>query len=403
MKRLIRSYRPRATRRLGWAVLVSGLVVILPFPAVSQEPTLDCDACHGELEFLRQHVSTMADARALLASMSTIDTSAHAGMECTECHTGYLGFRHSDVATTRSCASCHEDVESIWAGGSHALDGYASCAACHGVHDVRSPESMNTPAGIQDMREVCASCHVEPRIPPEDPHADSVSCAGCHEPHRSLPAADKDSRINVLRQAETCGACHDEVAAAWGGDSHAQALPGLVSGGGRPDGATGDAPPSCTGCHGAHGMLAPIHERFDQLMVDRCAACHDDYSDTYFGTYHGKATALGSEIVATCDHCHGSHEILPASDPRSTVAPENLVETCGACHEQAREAFVLYDSHPNPMDRERNAPLFYSFVFMNTLLIGVLGLFLIHTALWWVRIILDKRRGIIHGIGGSDD
>ena len=32
--------------------------------------------------------------------------------------------------------------------------------------------------------------------------------------------------------------------------------------------------------------------------------------------------------------------------------------------------FALYDSHPDPWDRERNPPLFYSFIFMNAMLFG---------------------------------
>ncbi|HZD05553.1 MAG TPA: hypothetical protein VE173_11555, partial [Longimicrobiales bacterium] len=114
---------------------------------------------------------------------------------------------------------------------------------------------------------------------------------------------------------------------------------------------------------------------------------------------HGKATAVGSEIVATCDRCHGSHRIFPAADPRSRVAEANLQESCGRCHGPVTADFVAYDSHPNPMNRQRDPPLFYSFVFMNALLFGVLAVFGLHTALWWVRLILDRRSDVNHGIG----
>jgi formate dehydrogenase gamma subunit len=36
--------------------------------------------------------------------------------------------------------------------------------------------------------------------------------------------------------------------------------------------------------------------------------------------------------VANCGSCHGVHDILPPSDPRSTVNPKNLPTTCGKCH-----------------------------------------------------------------------
>ena len=50
-----------------------------------------------------------------------------------------------------------------------------------------------------------------------------------------------------------------------------------------------------------------------------------------------------------------------------------------------------------------NAPLFYSFVFMNALLVGVLGVFGLHTALWWARLLIDRRKGVAHDIGESHD
>lgn len=132
-------------------------------------------------------------------------------------------------------------------------------------------------------------------------------------------------------------------------------------------------------------------------LVDTCATCHGDAADRYFGTYHGKATALGSHIVATCADCHRAHNIFPDTVSASSVHPDRLIETCGECHEESRAGFVAYDSHPDPMDRTRNAPLFYAFVFMNTLLFGVLVVFGLHTLLWWVRIAIDGRRAEAEG------
>jgi len=40
-------------------------------------------------------------------------------------------------------------------------------------------------------------------------------------------------------------------------------------------------------------------------------------------------------VVANCASCHGTHNIQPSSDPRSTVNPMNLSRTCGQCHRGA--------------------------------------------------------------------
>jgi len=49
-------------------------------------------------------------------------------------------------------------------------------------------------------------------------------------------------------------------------------------------------------------------------------------------SYHGLAVAQGSVKAANCASCHGAHEILPSSDPRSSINPKNLEKTCGQCH-----------------------------------------------------------------------
>lgn len=367
----------------------------------AQDP--GCQLCHDELELLRQQSPSLDAARRLLVPRGTLEASAHAAQSCGSCHTGFGTFPHPGQGpATRTCVSCHEDHRELWETSIHAEDDGATCVSCHGVHEVAPAELLAEPRGIRRMNGACVACHDTSALPPSDPHADTVSCASCHTAHTTARATEPGAAVAPLDQAETCGACHQEVGDRIRSDAHRVALEergvqslALLRGG------DGHGPPTCTSCHGAHGMLAPSHPRFDQEMVDPCAACHSDYADTYFGTYHGKATAVGSEIVATCDHCHGSHDIFPASDGRSMVSGENLVDTCRTCHLQASPSFVLYDSHPDPLDRDRNPPLFYSFVFMNVLLGGVLVVFGLHTALWWVRLMLDRRRGVAHGLGGD--
>jgi hypothetical protein len=81
------------------------------------------------------------------------------------------------------------------------------------------------------------------------------------------------------------------------------------------------------------------------------------------------------------------------------VHEANLIETCARVPPNARPAFVRYDSHPELLNWRRNPVLFGSFVFMNALLVFVLLVFGAHTLLWWIRLVIDKRRGIVHGPG----
>lgn len=404
-----------------------------------------CLTCHGEPEFLRSSVESAAEARALHVPLGPLAASGHADLNCSDCHESFTRFPHPTASETLTCAtaSCHTvETHPEWEGSVHARiqedDGLAAadCAACHGVHDVAPLEALQVEAGPaqQRMNGECVSCHLEQAYTPADPHADSTSCAGCHAPHATAEVASPDSWVSPLAQATTCGACHEAAADSARVDIHGQALvaqgrteplawplvhesieasPAAEDGyadDGHGSGAASDSiAPTCSDCHGAHPMAGPaganggevVEDRrgrvvtdqdFQVFMIERCASCHTKASDTYAYTYHGKATRLGSGVSASCAQCHGAHSVMPADSASSSVHADNLIGTCGECHSEARAAFVLYDSHPDPHDREGTPVLYWSYIFMHALLIGTLGVFGLHTVLWWIRIWIDSRR-----------
>jgi cytochrome b subunit of formate dehydrogenase len=83
----------------------------------------------------------------------------------------------------------------------------------------------------------------------------------------------------------------------------------------------------CSDCHTAATVL-PHPQRMP--LVD-CGACHDDIAAVY--QYHGFKMEKPGELYPDCHDCHGTHSILPPTDPNSTVNPDNLHSTCGRCHE----------------------------------------------------------------------
>lgn len=377
--------------------LIAMAVLLMAAPAQAQGD-LDCERCHGELELLRQYVTSLDEARARLVPPGMLDASGHAGMSCSECHTGFGRFPHEGRGTTESCASCHEDVGSVWQGGSHAggeSGDAVACSECHGIHDIVPVDSLEDGPALIAMSETCVGCHETQRLPVSSHHQDHAGCYDCHDPHGTTPVDEPGSWMAPESQPQVCGTCHDSVAAVFAGGIHSQTLRA-----GEWEG--DDAPPTCTSCHGAHPVMGADDVGMTQIAVERCATCHESAADTYRGTYHGKATRLGSEAAATCAECHGAHEMLPASNPASRVNEANLVATCGECHEHARESFVAYDSHPEPMNRDRNPYIFYSFWFMNTLLIGTLTVFGLHTLLWWIRIMIDRRKAEEQMGGGGE-
>jgi cytochrome b subunit of formate dehydrogenase len=106
--------------------------------------------------------------------------------------------------------------------------------------------------------------------------------------------------------------------------------------------------PTCTHCHGEHGILATDDPRSPvspfRVAEATCTPCHDSAKlnekydlpsgllQSYVDSYHGLKSRAGDKTVANCASCHGAHMVLPSADPRSSVAPQNLTATCGSCH-----------------------------------------------------------------------
>jgi hypothetical protein len=360
--------------------------------------TLGCERCHGELELLRQQAGTLTRAQQLLVPERVVAASAHAALSCAECHGGYTRYPHEDrVTVTHTCSSCHAPADTLWRLSTHAAaDDQVGCVQCHGSHDIRTAETLGSRHGAELANAPCRSCHQADRLAAHAPHADSVACASCHAPHDTRPVNDPASWLAPARQMLTCGACHDSVAQIWRTDIHGDAGLRQAHLDGREPAA---ADVVCTSCHIGHEMVATDDPRFALLSVERCSACHEHGARTFYNSYHGRATALGSSVSASCADCHGAHDVLPDTFPAARVSQAHLLETCRACHPNARPAFARYDAHPDPFNRARNPWLFYSFFLMNGLLAFVLVVFGGHTLLWWLRLWLDRRRGSGHGIG----
>ncbi len=180
------------------------------------------------------------------------------------------------------------------------------------------------------------------RVPLGGVHA-GLACAECHgsEGASSTGFASAVSAENV---AASCGRCHEKQLQAYRTSSHARSV------------ANGDGlSATCVSCHGGHAVL-PVHSAAAPTSVGRvsmtCARCHDDPAvlrhtelpsasvEGFERTFHGVALSHGILDVATCPSCHEAHDILPASDPRSSVSPGRLAQTCGACHPNVTPAMV---------------------------------------------------------------
>ena len=105
---------------------------------------------------------------------------------------------------------------------------------------------------------------------------------------------------------------------------------------------------------------------------------------TYLESYHGLASRFGDTTVANCSSCHGAHDILPSSDPNSSVHQKNLPQTCGKCHPGAGEQLSKGTIHVAPSTSE-NQIVFYVSRFYIILIILVIGGMLLHNLLDFLK------------------
>ena len=121
-----------------------------------------------------------------------------------------------------------------------------------------------------------------------------------------------------------------------------------------------------------------------------CAVCHsntqfnsdEDLHDSvasYFSSFHGKASLLGSTETATCIDCHASdagdaHLMLSAADPASPTHPDNLETTCrtSQCHASAVPELSAAAVHLriNPDVPTAEYVLTVAFVALNVIVLG---------------------------------
>ncbi len=292
----------------------------------------------------------------------------HADLACVACHPGGP---EAKAGTTCSNGDCHAAVAAVILSSPHDREHLSgaklACSACHRGHPVVGGRAAALAACGSKLDGLCYRCHAAeryavragagPAVRPLRPGAgvhrcatSGISCFGCHGAHTVLARSDPSSPIARSNVAETCGGCHEHELEAYRQSSHAAGL------------AAGDLiSPTCVSCHGAHAIGRP-GETESQIgaarVVRTCEGCHEDPQvlnasnlglavvDSYERSIHGIAYNHEIYDVATCASCHGAHRVLPPSDPRSPVHPDNVRATCAKCHTAVTEAMVEQTRHP---------------------------------------------------------
>ncbi len=97
----------------------------------------------------------------------------------------------------------------------------------------------------------------------------------------------------------------------------------------------------CVDCHYDADVEDFPHP--EKLAGIDCANCHSDEGDEFYQGIHGIALKRGAPYAPTCKECHGVHDILPPSDPKSRTYKMNIPVLCGKCHREGAPVARVYN------------------------------------------------------------
>jgi hypothetical protein len=119
--------------------------------------------------------------------------------------------------------------------------------------------------------------------------------------------------------------CHQTEVAHFSQSAHGVALSQGIEGA-----------PTCINCHGGHDVRRPTDPRslVNKFNIPQtCAKCHADVTRVYNESIHRKAILQGNTDAPVCTDCHGEHQILSPTNPRSRVSARSVsVQVCASCH-----------------------------------------------------------------------
>ena len=414
-----------ARRILTQTVAISLLAWTSTAYAAHKAKNDDCLTCHSDSTLSKEvngkKVSLYVDADKLTHSI-------HGKMfTCVDCHSDIKGPVHETTPKKITCAQCHADAQQAYSHSYHAKANKAgatpgaNCEDCHGgVHEILAADDAKSPVNHANIPVTCGRCHGQKFLIEsngesaqafisyqESVHGRAIEkgstkaavCTDCHGTHEILTANDARSSIYKFNVPATCGKCHGAIQQTFMQSIHGQ---GISRGNGLS--------PVCTDCHGIHSIKAHIDPNSSvsekNLARTTCARCHEGVRlsqefgvagnsvSTYLDSYHGLASKGGSVLVANCASCHGVHNIMPSSDPRSTINHANLDATCGKCHKGVTEKFTRTKVHMedgvHSKDIDSIAVRWVRLIYL-PLIVLVIGAMFLHNVIIW-RYKLSARR-----------
>jgi cytochrome b subunit of formate dehydrogenase len=416
----------RSARILTCSIALSLFFWVAAAHAEKKPTNEDCLTCHSDATLTNE---VNGHKVSLYVDGAKLKHSIHGSMfTCVDCHKDVKGLVHESTPKKIACADCHADAQEAYAhslhskGTSAGAAAAANCEDCHGgVHEIVGADDPKSPVSHANIPTTCGRCHGQKFLMEsngesaqtflsyqESVHGRAIEsgskkaavCTDCHGAHEILAANDQKSPIYKFNVPSTCGKCHNDIQQTFMASIHGQ---GIARGNGLA--------PVCTDCHGIHSIKAhrdpnsPVSEQ--NLARVTCARCHEGVRlsqefglpgnrvSTYMDSYHGLAAEGGSVVAANCASCHGVHNILPSSDPHSTINRANLDATCGKCHKGVTQKFTLTKVHMEDGTHSRDIDSivvrWVRLIYLPLIILVIGGMFLHNVIIWRSKLSARRR------------
>ncbi|MCL5773697.1 MAG: cytochrome c3 family protein [Firmicutes bacterium] len=383
-----------------------------------------CLSCHSAPGFTK---TTPKGEKSLTVNEADLKSSVHKKLKCTSCHSNMQPEHPGKPAPEVNCTQCHfkgnkagapditqynEYKDSVHGKGlKKGSKDVPTCKDCHGTHNIKSPKDPKSTVYHLNIPDTCAKCHEDKKLIKANNMASkewveqykhsvhgialtekglvvTAVCTNCHGVHTVKPITKADI-------PEVCGKCHEGVYEKYMASFHGQALKKGIA-----------ETPVCTDCHGEHNIQAHTEKGskvFSKNIPATCSRCHADIAivnkygldakkfASYEDSFHGIALKYGDVTVANCASCHGYHDILPSSDPRSSISKNNIPKTCGKCHPGVTENIAKGSVHVQPSPKHDKG-VFYVRLFYIVFISTLITLFVLYIILDLIGRIRRKSR-----------
>ena len=270
--------------------------------------TAMCAACHSSPARMKEFGTALPTDQQEQLSASVHGSPSLSGgrqiLQCTSCHQAH------------GIVSVREPSSPV-----HPLRVVQTCTRCHA--DASYMRNYNPSLPVDQLSKYRTSVH---GVRNAGGDSRTAQCASCHGGHEIRRANDVNSSVYPSNLPATCASCHSDATlmAAYGLPTDqlelfAQSVHGVAL---LEKGDLGA--PACNDCHGNHGAAPPGVESVSHV----CGTCHALNAELFAESPH--KTAFDALGLPECETCHGNHDIIVATD---ALLGNDAEAVCSQCHD----------------------------------------------------------------------